>query len=585
MTTPSARPSLYKHLIGKMGERVSVLPLTKATLVHLSHILEDIVLRNDLPAFLFTGFQESSHWRSETERYRELAGRLRQVTIFAGQPLPDDSVANVLQITLDDDDPFRQEWFLAVLSAEFSAVLCGLDNLEPAINESLRRFDTIWSFEPEVVNIALDVVEQQLAHYYPQRSEALRAVRNEFPLRQPDPKLLIEFTTELILFEEKLNSIIFEQSRILRQSETLQMLAVRSAPILMVAFDRQSTITYYDWDSVPRVRHISPPVVGDGMDALAKELEGLDAMLEKIFAGETAFSRHRWQDSIEIELHGGPVFHNNEVVGGVLVLVDVTDVRRAEQVQREYDKLQSALEQERAVSLLKDRIMRIISHEFRTPLATMLNASQLLIDFRDRLSEDEFNDGLYGIQRQILRLSEMVQDVSMVIRQSTDGMSLQATPVDLKDMIDSEVENLRAVYNVNQPIINDCRLPSGQNVLLDVRVFRRIVHNLLSNAAKYSGPNSEITVVSDALDGTLVLSVSDKGIGIPEADRAMIFEPFQRGDNVGTIGGLGLGLAIVRDGAQLHGGTVEVTSEEGNGTTFTVIVPLQLVPPKDSRVD
>ena len=121
--------SIFETLKDKVGDEIPVISLTKATLVHLSHTLEDFVLRRQLPAFIFTGFQESSHWRKETERYQKLADTAMQVCIFAGKPLPEDSNSEAVQIELEGDDPLRQEWFLGIFSTEFSVILCGLDNL------------------------------------------------------------------------------------------------------------------------------------------------------------------------------------------------------------------------------------------------------------------------------------------------------------------------------------------------------------------------------------------------------------------------------------------------------------------------
>lgn len=573
MAQPMPRLSLFAELERAVGARVPVLTLTKATLVHLSHTLEDIVLRNELPALLFTGFQESSHWRKEVERYQRLAGVAKQICIFAGKPLPEYSAASALQIQLDPDDPFRQEWFLAILSAEFSVVLCGLDNLADVPEESLRRFRTIWSFEPQVVDIALNVVERQVARYRPDKLAELQQYRGDFPLRQPDARLLSQFTAEMILFEERLNQIILDQNKALLQRETLQSMVVKSAPLLLVAVDLDSNVIFYDWENVPRLAVVQPPFAGQPVSLLAGDIPGVESIVAQALAGETVFQGIVTDEGNSIDIHAAPVIDNQTVKGAVLVLIDVTEIRQAESFQREYERLQNTLTQERAVSALKDRIMRIISHEFRNPLATMLNASQLLRQFADRLSEEERQQGLLGIQQQIMRLSEMVQDVSMVIRNSGEGVPLRLQPVVLKKLIDEEIENLRMVHNVKNPIQNDYTLPSSISPQLDERVFRRVLHNLLSNAAKYSSADAPITIQTRQLNRSLVIAVADHGIGIPQENLAVIFEPFQRGDNVGQINGLGLGLAIVSDGVSLHGGKVEVNSVPGQGTVFTLRIP------------
>lgn len=207
--TTAVRPnhihiSLFTHLKQHFGARLELLHCTKATLVHLSHTLEDLVLREELPAILFTGFQESSHWREETERYRALANVAQQVCIFAGGQLPPEANAKEIHVTLQGDDPLRQEWFLCILSPKFSVVLCGQDREAAVAHEDLRQFATIWTFDPIIVNDVLDQCEAVVAHYRPDRAAELRAARQNFPPLIPDPAIITSFTWSMIHFEEQL---------------------------------------------------------------------------------------------------------------------------------------------------------------------------------------------------------------------------------------------------------------------------------------------------------------------------------------------------------------------------------------------
>lgn len=204
--------SLFRRLKAEFSELQSIL-CSKATLVHLSHTLEDIVLRNHLPALLFTGFQESSHWRKETQRYRELADIAQQVCIFAGKPLPLDSNARVLQVELEGDDPLRQEWFLLILSPQFSALLCGQDQQAAVEEESLRQFETFWTFDPAHITQALESVEAVLDHYAPDKALQLRVARTATPPTQPNPTLLMHFMFEMLRFQERLQQRLQQNLR------------------------------------------------------------------------------------------------------------------------------------------------------------------------------------------------------------------------------------------------------------------------------------------------------------------------------------------------------------------------------------
>jgi signal transduction histidine kinase len=207
MTTPPVDGipiSLFELLRADLGATTKVVRCSKATLVHLSHTLEDLVLTRAIPAILFTGFQESSHWREETERYRALAEVAQQVCVFAGSPLPPESSASELHITLRGDDPLRQEWFVVILSSEFAVLLCGQDRLEHVDEEALRQFDTLWSFEPSLVNRVLDLLERVIAEYRPERLPGLQEARRRFTLTSPSAELMTQFSVAMIQFEEAL---------------------------------------------------------------------------------------------------------------------------------------------------------------------------------------------------------------------------------------------------------------------------------------------------------------------------------------------------------------------------------------------
>lgn len=196
--------SLFNLLRQSFGATLEPLRCSKATLVHLSHTLEDLVLAAQIPALLFTGFQESSHWRTETERYRALAMIAQQICIFAGGELPPESSAKELHVTLRGDDPLRQEWFVVLLSSEFSVLLCGQDCAIPTDEEATRQFDTLWSFEPAVLTQVITLLEEVVATYRPERLAQLQAARTAFPPIGPNPQVITRFTREMLRFEEQL---------------------------------------------------------------------------------------------------------------------------------------------------------------------------------------------------------------------------------------------------------------------------------------------------------------------------------------------------------------------------------------------
>jgi rsbT co-antagonist protein RsbR len=200
--------SLFKMLQANLGDSLAIARLNKAALVEISHALENTVLSNRLPSMVFTGFQESSNWRREIARYRELAEIAHSVCIFSGGPLsfPDQTDAQkgaypeieMAKVTLAKGDALRQEWFLLVLTKEFNILLCGLDQLESVDREADRVFETILSFDPVIITHTLDLLEKILEHYLPEKLTQIQEGRKLFPPVIPNMKYLSILTTQFV---------------------------------------------------------------------------------------------------------------------------------------------------------------------------------------------------------------------------------------------------------------------------------------------------------------------------------------------------------------------------------------------------
>jgi rsbT co-antagonist protein RsbR len=179
-------PSLYYSLQEKLDGKLKSLTLAKASLVDISHLIEDIVLKDNLQSLILTGFQESGYWRKEAARYLQLAGIVTRVCVFAHGTLPTDDSQNIY-VRLEKDDLLRQEWFIIIVAEQFCCLICGLDNQEPFESEAERLFETFFSFDPEHVNIALDVLEEALQRRNPAKLAVLQESRQQFKLTSPDP--------------------------------------------------------------------------------------------------------------------------------------------------------------------------------------------------------------------------------------------------------------------------------------------------------------------------------------------------------------------------------------------------------------
>jgi PAS domain S-box-containing protein len=236
-------------------------------------------------------------------------------------------------------------------------------------------------------------------------------------------------------------------------------------------------------------------------------------------------------------------------------------------------ELTKALEAEKELSELKSRFATTVSHEFRTPLATIQTSSDLLLRYSDRLTDEQKTGYLTKIQGQIKHLGGLLEDILVVSQANTVGLNFNPIVVDFEAFCRDVVEDLHLMIDDNHRIVLST---PGQPVPMeaDEKLLRQIVNNLIANGIKYSPDGSVVEVHLVAEANRAVLQVGDHGIGIPETEWERVFDSFHRASNVGVIPGSGLGLAIVKHAVAAHNGQITFTSEVGIGTTFTVYLPL-----------
>jgi PAS domain S-box-containing protein len=243
-------------------------------------------------------------------------------------------------------------------------------------------------------------------------------------------------------------------------------------------------------------------------------------------------------------------------------------------IQAEKDQL-IALHQQTALNDLKARFITMASHEFRTPLATIHGSVELLKHYEDRMSADKKHQTLLKIDDAVVRMTHMLENVLVIGRTDAGRLEFKPHALSITAFCNGLVDEMRSAmaHQLTRVALNVELPPLEQLYWLDDTLIRNIVGNLLSNAIKYS-PHGGTALLSVQDHGnTLVFTVSDQGIGIPEADQAQLFASFHRASNVGTISGTGLGLSIVKEAVSCHSGEIHVSSTVGQGSTFTVTVP------------
>jgi two-component system sensor histidine kinase KdpD len=229
------------------------------------------------------------------------------------------------------------------------------------------------------------------------------------------------------------------------------------------------------------------------------------------------------------------------------------------QASKESDRLRSAL-------------LDSVTHEFRTPL-TAIKASVTTLLSAPTLKKEDQEELLTVINEESDRLNRLVGEAVEMAQLDAREVKLEMRILPIEDAIDAAMNEAKNV-TASHPI--EVRLPERlPPVVMDLNWIRKVLQHLLENAAKYSDPGTPIFVSAEVKGDRLITSVADRGAGIDDLERSMIFDKFYRGQSQRyRVQGTGLGLAIVKSIVEAHGGRIEVTSQLGHGSVFSFGLPV-----------
>jgi signal transduction histidine kinase len=276
-----------------------------------------------------------------------------------------------------------------------------------------------------------------------------------------------------------------------------------------------------------------------------------------------------------------------QITAGVVTFVDITERKRAEE---EREKLlrqeEAARASAEAANRLKDEFLAIVSHELRTPLNSIYGWAELLCS--GQLSVEQTRQAVEAIARNAKVQKQIIEDLLDVSRIITGKLRLNAQEVALPDVIRATIETIRhaaEAKNIHLLVAEDIGAEQDTKVTGDFDRLQQVVWNLLSNAIKFTPPGGHVWLTLTRLGSSAQIIVRDTGKGIKPEFLPYVFDRFRQEDASPSRqqGGLGLGLAIVRQLVELHHGTVQVKSPgEGRGASFTVTLPLRetsFIPP------
>lgn len=255
---------------------------------------------------------------------------------------------------------------------------------------------------------------------------------------------------------------------------------------------------------------------------------------------------------------------------------------RTQELEDQKVQLELALEREQELNSLQSRFVSMVSHEFRTPLAIIDGNAQRLERRHDKTTSEQLLSGLGKIRIGVTRLTTLVEGVLSAARLEGGNINFDPGPCDVSRLISETCDKHQKIHPDHKILMDLDKLPA--ECCVDSDLMRQVISNLVSNAIKYSQDGVHIWVEGGKDDeGNVTITVRDEGPGIPKPELARLFDRFFRASTSIGIIGTGVGLHVVRALVRLHGGTVDVDSIVGEGTTFTVRLPTQQPKMADSE--
>ena len=242
-------------------------------------------------------------------------------------------------------------------------------------------------------------------------------------------------------------------------------------------------------------------------------------------------------------------------------------------------ELRAKNEKLQELTIIKNRFFSIAAHDLRNPLNVIYGSTQLLETYSEALSKEKKQELIGRVKQAIKNMNILIEDTLIMTKAEEGKLELNLSLINLEDFCQNLAREFELIYRERQiDVTANYSIPESNEdaklTPMDPKIIRHILGNLLSNALKYSTQKDPVKLEFNCQSDEVTFIVEDKGIGIPQSNLNNLFKPFSRASNVGAISGSGLGLSIVKQCVDLFGGTIEVTSEVGVGTTFIINLPI-----------
>lgn len=262
----------------------------------------------------------------------------------------------------------------------------------------------------------------------------------------------------------------------------------------------------------------------------------------------------------------------------VAIILDISEreeyTKKLEQtVAKRTRQLEEALKKEQELGELKTKFLSLVSHEFKTPLSGILTSATLAGKYIKEEQQDKRDKHLHTIQSKVKYLNNIINDFLSIERLESGKVNYMFTTFPLSKVINE------VIYDANMLLKEGQKIQYPENIDsifidFDEKILEIIITNLINNAIKYSSENTTIIIAAELKSSFLNISIIDEGIGIPEKEQKYVFNRYFRAENALLNQGTGIGLNIVKTHLENLGGTINFTSEENVGSTFSVSIPI-----------